>query len=237
MQKKILFVLAAFLMVFAMGCITIETYHKQNADGSAVITQTMDLSGYYEYMQSMEGMEGTEGVTVSSTDAEDFEAMCDDVPSGVTCTTDISTWTVTMEKTVSASEAFYEFETSGDLFSKKYKLTIDELPNFGEVGDEETGEVPSGSLTSSENAEGAVGMQQMGMEWTYVVEMPGKITSAQGGDIDDDNPNVATFDVLDMMSDQEPIVVEAEGSGLGCLPGVVLLLAVFGFVAINTIPK
>lgn len=214
-------------MLFAMGCIAIETTHKQNADGSAVITQKMDLSGYMDYVSSM-----SSSFNDSTDYMDDFNKMCDDVPEEVQCSVDSTKYTVTMSKNIAAADAFYEFETSGDLLSKKYVLTVEELPNFGDIGDD-SGEIPAGKLTDSTNAQSALSMKQYGMTWTYTIEMPGKITSAEGGTIDSKNPNKVTFDIYDLMSKQQKIVVEAESEGLACLPAVVLLFGALGVASVG----
>lgn len=110
-------------------------------------------------------------------------------------------------------------------------LTIDELPDFGNVESGETA-MPEGTLSSGELEETA---QTYGMylEWNYIIEMPGKITSAEGGKISEENDHVVTFNLIDLMKDSEPIVVESESGGLPCIGFMVLLVAAAGAFAMR----
>lgn len=245
MNSKIILVLAAFLMLFVVGCVSVKTYHKQNADGSAVVTENMDMSGYINAIASMMRTENISNISNGNYTTDDvmkglkanFSKICDNVSPDVTCTANADNWTVILSKTYSTNNAFYTFEThSGGLLTKEYTLTIDKLPSFGNIGGESTAlgsgtENESVKLSDSKNVATANYMKKSGMTWTYTIEMPGKITSAENGKISKDNPSVVMFDILKQMSDSKKIVVESEEKPF-CIPGFILLF--IGLGALST---
>ncbi len=207
-----------------MGCISVNMTHKQNSNGSAEVTQTTDFSGLVSATEGLGDLGGENNDSITTTSglsSSDFEDTCDEVEEGVECTVDVEKSIVTLKKTFTSENAFYTFETESDFFTKNHKLTVDELPNFKKEGVEEADGAPTGKITDTTNLEQAKLLQTYGVEMTYIVEMPGKITSAEGSE--EIEKNVATFDLLEMMDDGEPIVVESKETGLFCMPGLVLL--------------
>lgn len=216
-----MWILSIFALVLLFGCIEVETYHKQNSDGSAEITQTMDLSGYVDTMISMNQMNNGEELDLDEL-AESFDEACVNMTDemDVECTANSEDWTITISGHIDAEDAFYEFEVKEEFLSKKYLLTVDELPDFGYNDD---GQLGSGSITDPSNAEGISMLQSYGVEMTYVIEMPGEITSAEYGEIEG---NTVTFDLLEMMEEEEEIFVTSEESAIPCVSGLVALFAV-----------
>jgi hypothetical protein len=212
-------VLSLVLGLILFGCISTEVEHKQYADGSADISQITDISLFdseYSYY--------------SSYISEAFDELCDSYSSEVDCEEDGGV--VTLSKKFSSSEAFYTFEVKDELLFKKYRLTVDELPDFNQYasdtdffGDSYTSSysspyepssggyydyLDSDTIKLSDAKAKAMGklMESMGMDYTYSVEMPGTIVEAEGAVEFDEN--TAEFDIVEMLQDRKQIVVVSE---------------------------
>lgn len=247
-----LLVLALGLALF--GCLSVETTHKQNADGSAEITQVTDLS-----ILMASGSAYNMGDTL--------ENICD-AYEGVVCMQEDGI--VTIKKTFKPSEAFYTFETKDDILFRKYRLTIDRSPSFTENLNKNS-EIFGGSSpssyddyydtpygSSSDSSYGGYGstfgnyidneetkftdtsakasaaiLRQAKVDSVYVVKMPGTITSAE--EATEINGSSATFDVVTMMEKRKAIVVTSEEANVPLLMfagvGGLVLLLVAAFIA------
>ncbi|HSB47377.1 MAG TPA: hypothetical protein VLD37_05155 [Candidatus Bilamarchaeum sp.] len=248
-------VLALGLML--SGCLSVETTHKQNADGSAEITQVTDLSILLASGSAYGGSDTLENICGAYV--------------GVVCMEEDGI--VTIKKTFKPSDAFYTFETKDDIFFKRYRLTIDRMPDFTENLDKSS-EIFGGSSSGSyddyygdyydtpygSSSEGSYGntfgnyldneetkftdtsakasaaiLRQAKVESAYTVVMPGSITSAE--DALETNGSSATFDVVTMMEKRKAIVVTSEEANAPLLifAGVAgfALLLVAAFIAIG----
>ena len=223
-------IFATILLVLLFGCISTETTHQQFADGSAMITIKNDVSilsssAYAETYSSL------------------FEESCDYYDSSVSCEEEDGV--ITVSKRISKEEAFYKFEVKDDLITRQYRLTVDELPDFSSsydaeglmdsysydygspYADDSYSSYLSDTYKISDSKSKAIGntIEQMGMEYTYTVEMPGTIISAEGGEIED---NKAVFDVAERMQEREPIVVISEEYNFL----MILIIAVIAIIGI-----
>jgi hypothetical protein len=243
------------LGVVLCGCLSVETTHKQNTDGSAEITQVTDLS-------ILKASGSTYGM------GDSLDNICDAYV-GVVCMEEDGI--VTIKKTFKPSDAFYKFEVKDDIFFKKYRLTIERMPSFADnlnkdsdiFGSTSTGtsyygdsyDSPYGSdsgstygdygstfsnyldtdketkFTDPSSKASAAILRQAKVESTYIVKMPGSVTSAE--ESTEINGSSATFDVVTMMEKRKPIVVVSEEANLpllifaGVSGLVVLLIAAF----------
>jgi hypothetical protein len=245
------------IVLFAVllgGCISTEVSHRQHADGSADVSQSTDLSILKSY-----GSSYGSSSSYSSALGNVFDKLCEQYEQGVECEEEDGVMTLT--KSYTTADSFYKFEVKDELFVKKYRLTVDQLPDFSQYakksssifGDEyDYGSPYAGSagssygssygsygdyLTSKEGLKlsstkakstGTV-LKQVGMEYTYRVQMPGRITDAPGAL--EFNDSEATFDVVQQLQDRKPIVVVSEevnwlGVGIIGAMGVFVILSV-----------
>jgi len=230
-------------MFIMLGCISIETTHIQYTDGSADVTQEMDMGALTSYAESYsDSLYGDYGGQTESID-EEMEAACDEIIEyypDVKC--EYINGKLTVSKHYTPENSFYKFEVKEDILFTKYRLTVDQMPTMAlssqslssssgfDYGLSET-EPEKFSETSSVAA--VKMLQSYGMESTYVVKMPGSIVKADGAIEFDENS--AEFDVLEMMIEKEPIVVESEKINLTgfmiIIVGILVLVALLIFVA------
>ena len=226
-------IFATILLVLLFGCISTETTHQQFADGSAMITIKNDMS----LLTSS---------SYGETYSELFKESCDYYDSSVNCEEEDGV--ITVSKRISKEEAFYRFEVKDDLITRQYRLTVDELPDFSSsydadglldsydydygspYEDDSYSSYLEDTYRISDAKSKALGktIEQMGMEYTYTVEMPGTIISADGGEIED---NKATFDVAERMQEQEPMVVISEEYNFVMI-AVIAVIAIMGMAAV-----
>jgi len=235
MKKLILSLVFVLVLLFA-GCISTEVKHVQNADGSAFVTQTMDLSGLMSYMKNAGSSGSAYSDSFSSNPCESMKE------TDITCT--YREGVLTLSKNFQPGNTFYKFEVQDNFISKKYRLTIDELPSFvnsaefgssGSLGSANSmsGIAKTQKLTDPANVASAKMMKTYGFEMTYIVSMPGEIKSAEGAT--SLNASSATFDLIDMMSKKKQIIVESEELSIVSviillILGIVILLLILLFV-------
>ncbi|HLC68404.1 MAG TPA: hypothetical protein VJH24_01065 [Candidatus Bilamarchaeaceae archaeon] len=218
-----------FLILLGLGCVSLEINHVQHADGSADITQTADISAL---MQSAAGAGDTE-----------VEELCGQYEEGIDCTYEDGV--LTLSRHFDADEAFYDFEVEDRFFIKRYTLTVDKIEELGTrtTSDENAlgalggmqgadALMPSGGTRLSSSQSRAMGsmLAAAGVDYTYIIEMPGNIVSAEGAT--ETEGNAATFDLLERLQEGEPIVVVSEELNLILIAAVggIGLLAVIGIV-------
>jgi hypothetical protein len=236
----------AIVLVFAAmlaGCISTEMTHVQHADGGADITQTTDMSA----LSSLGASDSSYGSAYSEALSSSLETVCDKYEEGVACSQEDGT--VTLKKHFRATDAFYKFEVKDEIFVKKYRLTVDRIESLGDVSSSslaanttdsaysspygtslgsygDLGADDTVTLTSSRSKMIGNLLEQMKMEYTYTIRMPGKISEAQGAV--SQNESEATFDLIKQMQDRKPIVVMSEEVNWP----LVLIAGIFGFMGI-----
>ena len=230
MKFSLLILIVGFLLFF--GCISSEIKHKQLIDGSAELSQTLDMSVLLTLYSSSYG-----GSTLI-----DEQTACKSYKENLDCKYDNGV--LKLSKKYGASEAFYTFETKDELYSKKYRLTVDEIDNFFKYASTGSGYYDSYSSYSylykniklsdpdSELTGKALGTL---INYTYIIEMPGQIVSAEGAIKVEGN--TATFDLVKQLKEKKPILVISEifDSNLFIMGAVVfaLLIAVAAFLIIK----
>lgn len=230
--NRIFLIIAICLSLFFSGCISFTTTHKQFSDGSSKVVQDMDMSSLFSLTESYSSSTNSVSLlseTCYNVSKSNPDIKCNYSNSGV----------ITLTKTFKPKEAFYTFETKDDFLVKKYRLTIDQLPDLGE----DTSNVDSSTsqylsqytsngkvtLNGSGSKMTASVLKVAGVEYEYRVSMPGDITKAKNAKKFD--KSIAVFDVIELMEDGKPIVVESEE--INWL--VVAFLAFMGFVLLAAI--
>ena len=234
LSKAILFIM--FGLLFFAGCVNITYTHKINPDGSSTIEQAVDLTGYINYLKTSGTGGGGQGFDSSQLTLM-CTAMAPQFTPGVEC--NVVGNVMTFKKTVSPQDGFYDFQTSGGLFGGKYKVVVNKIPaalftkpsaDSGLGGSGLTGgQSKDVVFTDKEaNLQTANGAKTIGMNMTYIVEMPAPVTSATAGNYKAKvDGNKAVFDLIELfqVSDPGPIVVEAEG-GTGMLMVIAVVVVV-----------
>lgn len=227
-MKRMAFALIALILV--SGCVSIGLEQELNKDGTSVVTEEIDLSGFMSAAAEM----GND----SSTSSSDFEEMAleacepfEDDPEAE-CTYSLSDYTITVSTETTPEEGGYTFTSEADFPNVKYVFQTDQLPKIdvnldlgGEAGGEaEEMEEEIIRFTDSDAPQSAASMKMMGVEITYTIIMPGEITEARNGIINEEGE--AVYDVLDLMEEQQTIEVTSEESDpLGALCGPAFVLA------------
>jgi len=229
-------ILIGFVLI-SMGCISVIYNHKQNADGSATVSEMVNYTGFFQQMNVLSSMNNKSNSTTDFSSKKEMilKAVCDNVTdTTVKCNYDTGKGIVTLTKDFPKFNHFYTFTKKAGLTSKIYKLTLDELPSFVKSLSGKSQKLSDGFVASTNssmmggNMSGGLDyLTKLGITMTYTVEMPGKITSAKDGTISKDKKSVS-FDLIDMFKKKEPMVIESEEQGLFCLPSTALVLGILG---------
>lgn len=202
------------------GCIKLSTVHKQQADGSAVITETVDMNDLFVMAASY----GSSYSTSQYGDAY-FKELCQNASNenpGLKCSYSLP-GTLILEKTYKKEDAYYKFETQDNLFSKKYKLTIERIPLLFATTSSSMDSSSSSSsyymkqygfengvlkLNDSTSIPFAASYKLFNLKYEYSVTMPGTILKAEYAK--NSSGSTATYNIVEMMENKRPIVIESE---------------------------
>jgi hypothetical protein len=212
MINRTFLVFALFAALLFSGCITITDTHRQLANGSAVVTQELNMS-------SLMALSASYGSSYSQADIDAaFALACANITKQhpeVKCTPG-SGGVISLQRTYGPSNAFYKFETKDDIIMTEYRLTVDDLPQMYDASSlgssassmSQYSDYTSAAITAPGSRASASILKASGAKYEYDISMPGSITSAPGAK--SFNSTGATFDVLQMMDDGKPIVVESQ---------------------------
>ncbi|MFP3950059.1 MAG: hypothetical protein ACLFUZ_03125 [Candidatus Micrarchaeia archaeon] len=229
-MKRIAFSAVIVALVLVSGCVSIDLEQELKKDGTSVVTEEIDLSGFISAASEM----GND----SSTSASDFEEMaleaCEPFESDAEaeCTYSLSDYTITVSKEITPEEGGYTFTRQAEFPNVEYVFQTDQLPKVDvnlELDEAAGGEAPAMEdetirFTDSDAPQTAASMKMMSVEITYTILMPGEITEARNGIINDKGQ--AVYDVLDLMEEQQTIKVTSEESDpVGALCGPAFVLA------------
>jgi hypothetical protein len=222
MSSRNLIILGIFAVLLA-GCVTIEYEQIVDRDGGSVITERIDLSA----LVAMSEQYGEES---------DLSTICVNITKGqsdVDCKYDNGI--ITVKKSFKASDGKYMFTKTSELPYTVYTLEVRELPDlFDSESLDESGST-STDFKSAEAKTAAASLKTAGAELTYNVSMPGEIYLAENGEIKNGK---AQFDVLELMSSGEYIVVKSRELDLMVVGGaIVVLVVVIGAVAFFVLKK
>lgn len=249
---KLRFLVAFLVFILFFGCFKVDVNHIQNADGSADVTHKTDMSAVYSLLGSYGSSYGS---TSNSAYSEALKTLQDPCANSefkyedVTCSFEKNV--LSLKKVYKPEEAFYKFEVKDELFVTKYRLTVDEIPA---MEDESSSSSDLSSLYGSSysqydsmfnrktgfhkfsNPQSAAFVpifKLYGMEVKYVIQMPGEITRAEHGVVEG---STVTFDAVEMMGLNKPIIVESQEFsllfvGVVVIVGLVVIVLVFRTVA------
>jgi hypothetical protein len=190
MKKMILIFAVMLLMLF--GCVKINMTQKVETDGSSTMTMVMDMTKLIE-------------LSPDSAKTNPCDNQNETILQGGTCTYSNGVMTVTTK----GDPTKYKFTTESGIIETKYRfeMPFSELSKTASSGD--SSGMDTNSLNTPEAKQQLAQMKSMGVEMNYTVEMPGTITSAEGGKI---SGNKATFDLLEMFASEttpNSIVIES----------------------------
>ncbi|MCD6549694.1 hypothetical protein J7K41_03235 [Candidatus Micrarchaeota archaeon] len=224
---------ALVALLVLSGCFSVTVEQQVHKNGDSTLTYRMNLSKLFSLAAA------SKNITPPTED----EICKNYTEKGIKCS--YSNGVVTLEKDVKLSEAdFYTFDVKqGNFGEKTYKVVITKMPKIPSANS--SSNTSMDLLNSTENvftdpsAPMAAQMYRtMGINITYVVKMPAKVTKAEGAVSVKDN--VAVFDVLERLEHQKNIVVEAkeEGSILYIVLGIgaVIVIALIG-IAISKMKR
>ncbi len=242
MRKLLLFAVA--ILVFLAGCISITYYHKVNGDGTSTLEQQLDLTGYINAMKGV----GTGAGGGQSDPSAQLALLCASVQpklkEGTECKVENNVWT--LRKAFKTEDGFYTFESKDN----KQILTVNKLPAdlFMKPGEDSGGGFGGGLGTGAaqdldfndkvKNKQSADQMTQnpaFQINMTYVIEMPGPVTKAVYGSHEAKKEgNKAVFNLVEVLADSAPLVVESEAGSnmlliIGAVVAVVIVLALLWF--------
>jgi len=199
--RTFVFALAVALIAFS-GCVSVEVFHTLNRDGSSLVVQKMDFSDF----PAMASAYGT------ASPVEFCEKIMSDNP-GLGCAFEgRSLW---LNKTVKPEEGLYIFNRTLEFPYSIYRLEIRKTPiivstNTSAGLGEDVGEVSDFTAPSARPTAATLGLA--GIDVQYTIQMPGEIISAENGDIivDAQGKTYAKYDVLQLMTDGEYMIVESK---------------------------
>ena len=229
-------VLLLAAMILLSGCIKQEYNQKIERDGSSMIQQITDFSPMVETME--EAMNETDGETGDVT--EGLSEVCDKI-TDETISCSVDGLILTLEKKFTPEDGYYTFEVEQGLFNT-YKVTVNKIPTdaFGDALEGE--DFVDGATTSTQivslkdktNAKQAAQTAALiGMEFTYVVEMPGSVTSAtvDGGEYTPEvEGSTAKYDLVEVFDDSGPLVIESQELNVLWI-GIILAVIVIAVLA------
>jgi len=226
--------LSVFLLF--LGCISVTTTHVQHADGSADITQETDMSVLTSYAESYNEYEAN---------VSGIEGQCDEIREmdpEILCSYEDGV--ITVSKHYTPENSFYKFEVKNEFFTKKYRLTVNQMPqmspdsysyNYPNSGYDSG--YSGGKFNDSNASVSSVKMlENTGVEITYIVEMPGEIIKAEQAE--KISGNTAEFNIFDAMINKKPIVVESEEVnilGVGFVASAILLMVIILFFVVSKV--
>lgn len=213
--KLLLILIISIISLF--GCLSLEINHKQYSDGSSDIRQTVDLSLLTNYL-------GSYGSYYASSTQDLNKEFCKNYEN-INCS--FRDGKAILSKHYLSSEVFYKFEVNDGFFIKKYRLTIDEIPelgskyskkdmfnrstySYGTYGSYDSYFSSLRELKISDPKLKIVGtmFDSARIDYKYVVEMPGTITSAEGAV--NINGSVATFDLVKQLKEGKSMIITSE---------------------------
>ncbi len=209
----------ALLFLLVSGCVTVEYRHTVALDGSGTLTQLIDFTRYAEFVNTSTFNESVISSFCTS--------MQDRLTSGTTCAVEGNT--VVLSRQVDPNGGFYSFESSGDLFNPRAKLTVHRIPSTSFLVSTGIDNVPVEDIDLNDrerNAAAAASLRIVGANVTYAITMPFTVTSARAGNYTAiKNGNTATFDLLAVLSASEPLVVQAGVFNILPVLGGILVIA------------
>jgi hypothetical protein len=226
--KPSLTALALVAMAFLGGCIKMNVNQTISDSGKSSIEVIYDMQEFASYMEGM----GEEGDETSLTD-EDMQESCTEFYEQTTwenANCEVADWVFTMSGDVTLSDTAWE--DTGSTYRYDLKNLYELLNAVGESQDQEFSDE---ALKEQKDM-----VELTGIELTYTLTMPGPITKADVGTIQEDDPNTVVVNLFDL-ADVETAYVESAKGGMNTtmliVVGAVILVVVAGVVVMATRKK
>lgn len=233
------------------GCIHEEFYQKVEEDGSSTITNTIDYTQFLTILNQQGELWGMPNGMSESEFEQSLQNSCSEAMSSnpdLECTAEGSTVIISLP--FEADNPYYNFEMEDGIPYRTYRLIVNKIPidvfnlqstqsDGGLFGNQQPAqEVKPLDLTNVETASET--MEQLkisGITADYVVEMPAEITLASSGSyeatINEETKNIARFDMMEVLEDPAPLVIEAQELNLTSMIAIIavalLLLLALAF--------
>ncbi len=204
MELRTAFLFLGLSFILLLGCISIDYSQKVDRNGDSVITQVIDMSA----LTSL----GSQYASAS----DQLSTVCQNLTkndSSINCSYDSGV--ITVSKPVRAKDGQYNFTKQSAFPDVIYTLEVRKLPQVVDSGNvSSVGSAPQtdADFKNPSAKLGAASLKTAGVSMTYTIEMPGEIFSAENGEIvtDQSGRKSAKFDVLELMTDGEYIVVKSK---------------------------
>lgn len=227
------------LFFFLLGCISQTFYQKVGRDGTSEITSSTDFTGLAS-IASFGWISGEEMMEHMPKVLENLCINASNADPSLVCSADGAK--LTLKKSFTPDDGYYEFSSEADILSITYTLKVNSIPldRFGVAPKVHLPIVGIGPLEKVdaivlskkvENKRMATQMEKIrGFTAHYVVEMPGEIIYASAGKYNAViNGSTATFDLVEVLSNSEPLIVKSEEFNLTALmliAGAIFLVAI-----------
>ncbi len=216
--------LAALLLLLLLltGCVDVK------------YTQTFDRSGSSYIIQEVNTTLLSK--TAGSIDQRELQEACDEVAPGISCS--FEKGILKIGANFLPGENSYSFRSDNGFPIARYEADISHFPDFNSSGMQSSSSVTSQFGQNRRFDDPALSMisarmRSSGVKMTYVVEMPGEIIEAEGGEI---RGNRAYFDVLSLLEGQGAIrVVSRELNYVYIALGLIILLIAYRLLRVSFI--
>ena len=221
--------LAVVLLSLLLTGSIYQTYEQQVAiDGDSVISREEDANLFF-------GLLGD--------DAEQKIEMACEADSSLGCS--YSEGTLKLAESFSPSDDYYEFDVVHGLPYVEYQLEVNKIPTdrFMEKLSEILVAAGLSNTTSQNgkaidlgnagvNAELAKLMRDSQLDIVYIVKMPGEVfVGSAGGASAELTCSTATFNLADVLSESQPMIVKSRELNLAYILFILAVLVIAGFAA------
>lgn len=226
MKRELILIFAA-MMIFLSGCITQTFTQKMERDGTSVVESKTNLVQYPGYLKLINDEFKKKDVT------GEIAALLDKVCQGIAekdplTKCNVEDLSLVMKKEFTTKDGYYTFEAKEGIPYTIYTLKVNKIPvdKFSkelQAQQKIIAASPYGSdiplkmsaidlRKTGDTSIAAQGLEQVqGVSLIYAIEMPGEIVKAEAGAyFAGISGNTAEFDLLDMMKNSSPLVVESQ---------------------------
>jgi hypothetical protein len=231
-MKKFLFALMLAASIVLSGCMAIKYDQTVERDGTSTVIQQLDMSALVSWYESMYEDMGEDYDTdaLENMTMQMNEICIESRAQGADCTYSEADYLLTLTvDSLTPEDAGYEFEKTYSFPNVVYTFRADQIPEMGIEFDEDDNSLFDTSASDEVSgkfdevdAASVASLKMVGMELEYAITMPGEITEAKNGEIDDEGR--AVYDLIELMDEGETIeVVSQETDPIGSLCGTPVL--------------
>lgn len=239
--KNISLILILISVLFISGCISMDVKQKINRDGTSEIEIIYDLSAILGMAEQLGNSSGQQGnISVGEGSKENFTQACEGfnkemkLKNAKCVTTEDYKIIINFDTSLENNPAFkvsrsipyitYEYDV------KNVYNILSDLPSVNQGG---TGESQQEKFSDEELIQ-AKSMKAMGVKYSYTLEMPGKISKTDVGNVQE---NKVVIDMFDMIGKEHIYVQSKELNLLYDLAIVAIILILVGGAAILLLSK